>query len=510
MRFANRTEAGKLLAGALEPYHGDDVVIYALPRGGVVLGVEVAKALGALLDLVIARKIGHPFNREYAICAVSEDGHEICNEEEVASIDPAWFRRAEAETCAEAKRRRERYLGGRERLSAEGKTAILVDDGIATGLTMFAAIAEVKAMHPRRIIIAVPVIPAETAAKLQTQVDAVVALDIPTFFLGAVGAYYDDFPQVSDEEVIALLQEQKDPLRLFPFPNYQVFAESLLQLPSAQIEQFSLKRFANGELSIELAPPVRNDPCMVIGSIAPPDEQLLAMLLLCDTLAKEGAADILALLPYLAYMRQDKNEPGKSLAVRWIGELFRAAGVSEIITVDIHSQAAMTDISLPLVSLSPAALFAEEIRENAWLDATLVAPDEGAITRCNAVRQWTGNPNPISYCHKERHGEEVLVTLQGTVGERAIIIDDILDTGSTLLACCEALQRANVTAILIMVTHGLFTGTRWQRLWSLGVQRIYCTDTLPLPADIAPLPISVLSINSLLAQFFLGRIQRAA
>ncbi len=505
MHFADRQEAGKLLAAALLPYRGDDVVIYALPRGGVVLGAEVARALQAPMDLVISRKIGHPFNPEYAICAITETGQAICNEEERAGIDAVWFQHAEEETRAEAKRRRERYLGSRTRMSADGKTAILIDDGIATGLTMFAAIADIKAMHPRRIIVAVPVIPRETAGNLERQADAVVALDIPTFFLGAVGAYYTDFPQVSDEEVIALLSPGADPLHLFAFPNYLFVAEQLLSLPAAQLERFTVGRFPNGELSITLSSPVRHDPCVVIGTIAPPDEQLLALLLLCSTLAGEGAATLLAVLPYLAYMRQDLPEPGHSLAARWLGELFRASGVDEVITVDIHSQQAGVDVSLPVVSLSPAAVFAKTIAGNDWLDATLIAPDEGAITRRDAVGHLLGGALPTAYFRKERHADHVQVELHGTVGTRAIFIDDMLDTGGTLVACCETLQRLQVTSMLVMVTHGLFTGTHWQRLWELGVQRIYCTDTVPLPAALAPLPISVLSMQPLLQQYLLDR-----
>lgn len=504
MHFANRTEAGQLLAAALAPYRGDDVVIYALPRGGVVLGAEVARAMQAPLDLVIARKIGHPYNAEYAIGAVSEGGYEVFNEEERANVDPAWFRRAEADTRAEAQRRRAQYLHGRARRSAAGKTAILIDDGIATGLTMFAAIAEMQAMQPRRLIVAVPVIPRETADKLAPLVDAVVALEIPTVFLGAVGAYYTDFPQVSDAEVIALLAPTTDPLHLFAFPNYQVVAEQLLALPTAQLAPFSAARFPNGELQISVPAAVRQQPCLVIGSIAPPDAQLLELLLLCDTLAHEGAAQIQAVLPYLAYMRQDKPEMGKSLTARWLGALLRASGVHEVLTVDIHSQEGIADFVLPLTSLSPASLFAGVIDSNDWRDATLIAPDEGAIARRDAVRQLTGDTQPTAHFRKARRADAVHVELHGTVGTRAVLIDDMLDTGATLVACCEALQRLRVADIVVMVTHGLFTGTHWQRLWALGVRQIYCTDTLPLPAELAPLPITVLSVHPLLKEFLLG------
>ncbi len=206
MRFRDRTDAGKQLSAALSEYRGEAGVVLALPRGGVVLGIEVAEGLGMPLDLVIPRKIGHPQQPEYAIAAVAESGELAANEAEVRRVDPDWFRSAVDREQAEAKRRRQLYLGGRAPLPLAGKLAILVDDGIATGLTMFAAIRDVKQRSPARTVVAVPVAPADTVARLRREVEAVVTLDDGEYFLGAVGAYYDDFPQVSDSEVVALMQ----------------------------------------------------------------------------------------------------------------------------------------------------------------------------------------------------------------------------------------------------------------------------------------------------------------
>ncbi len=203
--FRNREEAGQRLAARLGEYAGADPIVYALPRGGVVVGAEVARALGAPLEVVIARKVGHPQSPEYAICAVSVSGNLICNEAERRAVDANWFEMAVERERKEAARRQAIYLEGRAPRSAEGKTAIIVDDGIATGLTMRAAIEEIRGQRPRRLVVAVPVIPRETAEALGRKVDAVVAVDIADFFLGAVGAYYRDFGQLSDDEVIRLL-----------------------------------------------------------------------------------------------------------------------------------------------------------------------------------------------------------------------------------------------------------------------------------------------------------------
>ena len=207
MRFKDRTDAGVKLALLLaEKYARADGIVYALPRGGVVLGVEIARHLGMPLDLVIARKIGHPYNPEYAIAAVTEHGAPVANTGEIAQLPNDWFKMQVKLQRQEATRRHEVYLDGRAPLSCRGKTAIVVDDGIATGLTMEAAIRDLKQRHPARIVVAIPVAPADTAAKFRGEVDDLVALDLPEYYLGGVGAYYDYFPQVSDEEVIALLR----------------------------------------------------------------------------------------------------------------------------------------------------------------------------------------------------------------------------------------------------------------------------------------------------------------
>lgn len=205
MRFRDRTEAGQLLATALLQYRHEPAVIYALPRGGVVLGVEIAKRLQAPLDVLVPRKIGHPDNPEYAVCAVAENGYLVCNQPEAARLDKQWLNEAVKAQQAEARRRRQNYAAGRSEPSVRGKTAIITDDGVATGLTMMAAIMDARARRPAKIVVAVPVLPRDVAADLRERVDEVVALDIPAVYHGAVGAYYDQFDQVEDETVKQLL-----------------------------------------------------------------------------------------------------------------------------------------------------------------------------------------------------------------------------------------------------------------------------------------------------------------
>lgn len=208
MFFKNRTEAGILLAQALKKYKNKNVVIYAMPRGGVVTAVEIARQLNAPLDLIITRKIGHSYNPEYAIAAVAENGHIVGSPDQLKSIDENWLKEEIRHQRAEVKRRREKYLQGKKEISAKDKIAILVDDGVATGLTIRVGILELRHHHPKKIVIAVPVLPKKTAAILQKEADEIVALDIPSDdeFLGAIGAYYNEFSQIEDEEVIKILK----------------------------------------------------------------------------------------------------------------------------------------------------------------------------------------------------------------------------------------------------------------------------------------------------------------
>src|SRR5579862_2524939 len=176
-------------------------------------------------------------------------------------------------------------------------------------------------------------------------------------------------------------------MQLFSCPTYERMAQTLTAHTGIERGQFLIDRFANHEIYAVLNSPVVGQRCVVLGSILPPDENLLFTLLLCHTLKKEGAADVTALLPYLAYARQDKEEVGKSLGIAWIGELLRASGVDRVVSVDVHSPSVSGFFPIPLLSLSPAPLLAEEIVRLSLHEATIVAPDEGARERCEAVRQ---------------------------------------------------------------------------------------------------------------------------
>lgn len=210
MIFKNRVEAGKKLSEKLSEYKGKDVVVYALPRGGVVLGYEIAKFLDAPLDIIMSKKVGHPLMPEYGVCAVSEKGEPMCNEEERISLNQEEFDKLIEEKRKEAGEKKDKYLEGLESIDGSNKIAILVDDGIATGLTFRHAIQKLKEKKPKSIVAAVPVSPLEIVDQIRKEVDEVVVLDAPKYFQSAVGAYYENFDQVSDESVIQFLKKNRE------------------------------------------------------------------------------------------------------------------------------------------------------------------------------------------------------------------------------------------------------------------------------------------------------------
>jgi predicted phosphoribosyltransferase len=196
------------LAVALAGYRGQQPAILALPRGGVPVAAEVAAVLNAPLDLILVRKIGVPFQPELAMGAVVDGKTPITvrNDDVIrlSRINESEFKSVCDRELAEIERRRQRYLGSRERAEIAGHTAIVIDDGIATGATTRAALRATRMRNPKRLVLAVPVAPTDTIAEMRSEADDVVCLEDHEFF-GAIGLYYADFRQVSDQEVIDML-----------------------------------------------------------------------------------------------------------------------------------------------------------------------------------------------------------------------------------------------------------------------------------------------------------------
>jgi len=208
MMFLNRADAGRQLAAKLSHYKGQDVVVFALPRGGVVVGYDISLALRIPLDVLITRKLGTPSNPELAMGALSETGYVHINSDVVREYHVTKAELDEEMLCqkSELDRRLQRYRGGRSLPPLKGQTVILVDDGIATGATFYASLGALIKSEAARILAAVPVAPPRIVAELKTLVDEVVVLHTSEWFFG-IGQFYERFAQVEDEEVIACLDK---------------------------------------------------------------------------------------------------------------------------------------------------------------------------------------------------------------------------------------------------------------------------------------------------------------
>jgi len=219
MPFRNRTDAGRRLAEALKGYKGQQVVVYALPRGGVEVAAEIAEALASPLDLLLVRKIGVPFQPELAMGAVVDGGDPIIVRNadviEETGTTPAEFDTVCKEEMAEIERRRKLYLTGRQAIDPAGKVAIVVDDGIATGATVRAALQAMRQRNPAKLVLAVPVAPPDTIEALQDEADEIVCLETPMYF-HAIGSFYDDFRQLDDTDVIDSLRRSAQGISLHP------------------------------------------------------------------------------------------------------------------------------------------------------------------------------------------------------------------------------------------------------------------------------------------------------
>jgi putative phosphoribosyl transferase len=212
MRFRDRSDAGRRLAARLGALRGQDVVVLGLPRGGVPVAYEIAQALGAPLDVILVRKLGVPFQPELGMGAIGEGGVRVIDEEVVraAGVLPNDLDVVEKREQAELKRRASRYRGTRPGHSLNGRVALVVDDGIATGSTARAACRVARALGARRVVLAAPVAPPAAARELAGEADEVVLLDSPEGFW-AIGQFYDDFTQTTDDQVVALLSRAAEP-----------------------------------------------------------------------------------------------------------------------------------------------------------------------------------------------------------------------------------------------------------------------------------------------------------
>ena len=229
MKFADRAAAGRQLATRLAHLKDRGAVVLALPRGGVAVGFEIAQALGAPLEIVLVREIGVPWQPELALGAVTDGGSpETFIDEDlskVLDIPKSFVQEETSRQLEEIERRRASYCAGRTPVEIAGRTAIVVDDGIATGATMRVALRAVRRRNPAHLVLAVPVAPPETLAQFRSEADETICLETPAM-LGAIGFHYRDFHQMSDEEVTDLLARAAQPTSNAPTPEDATAAEA--------------------------------------------------------------------------------------------------------------------------------------------------------------------------------------------------------------------------------------------------------------------------------------------
>jgi putative phosphoribosyl transferase len=208
--FRDREDAGRQLAGKLGAYRDEDAVVFALPRGGVPVGYEISRAIGAPLEVIVSRKLGAPAQPEFGIGAVAPGGVRVVNERamKASGATEDYLESIAARETEEVERRLRRFRGDRPEPEVRGRTAILVDDGLATGVTALAAIHYLREREPHRLVLAVPVCADATAAVIRPEVDDLVCLKIPSD-LQAIGLWYENFEQTTDEEVLALLDRSR-------------------------------------------------------------------------------------------------------------------------------------------------------------------------------------------------------------------------------------------------------------------------------------------------------------
>lgn len=269
---------------------------------------------------------------------------------------------------------------------------------------------------------------------------------------------------------------------VFSFPAHKGAGYGFLQGGENSVGEFEVKAFGNGELYCEVETEVEGQDCALVSSFIAGHE--LEPLLLSHTLKRLGASKVTFVAPYLGYMRQDKEEPKRSLGAAWVGNLLKASGVDAVLTVDLHSDMSRLRLSLPVVSLASSVVFAQAVSSFVGPDVTIVAPDDGALEKAKLLEDLLTTNLPVTYFNKKRTPEGVTMTPNEKVSNRVIIVDDILDTGGTLVAASKILKDQGVKDIIICVTHGQFVGDKWKGLFDNGVSKIYTSDSLPtVPSD---------------------------
>lgn len=283
----------------------------------------------------------------------------------------------------------------------------------------------------------------------------------------------------------------------FVFPEFDYMVSALLEAGFG-LGGFEIGRFPNNELVLDVGATVTGTDCFIVGSVAPPEANILNLTLLAYTLKSVGADSVVAVLPYLGYARQDRAHMNRAAGIGWVGKLLAAAGIHSVVSIEIHSEKAVSLFPSPIISLSPADLLAEATADLVDAETTVVAPDEGAIIRAKEYAAAAELKHVVHFEKARIDGVEHR-RLIGEVTKKAVIVDDILDTGDTLVSAAQQLVASGVDEIHCVVAHALFTGDGWRRLSALNVRGITCLDTVPAARGTHDPDIRVIPCSPLIA-----------
>lgn len=296
---------------------------------------------------------------------------------------------------------------------------------------------------------------------------------------------------------------------IFASAYFKHFADILCNSPHVVSGSNEVLRYPNGEMYAHISSDVVNEDCLVISSISPPDNNLIALLMTCEALKQQGARSVQVFLPYLSYSRQDKPLPGEGGGIELIGSLFRASGIDKVITIDVHSDLDKKLIGLPLLSIPSASLFVSSVQSLGWGNFTIIAPDKGAISRAQTMANLLGITKPIVHLSKKHEaGNIVHLDLMGEVSERVIIVDDIIDGGRTVVSACDLLRKNGAKDIAVIISHGLFTGDAMDKLSRLDLAAIFVSDSIPRVMELTDPVINVVSLEPLLLENITNIIER--
>jgi ribose-phosphate pyrophosphokinase len=281
-------------------------------------------------------------------------------------------------------------------------------------------------------------------------------------------------------------------------------AQKIATKLEGQLAQRILERFPDGELHIEIQESVRGHDVYLNQPTCPPvDEHLFELLLMADACRRAGAVHLTAVIPYFGYARQDRRAHGREpLSVRLIADLLATSGIQRVVAVDLHSQGVESAFAIPVEHVSAVPILAEAVRSSVPRNAVIVSPDLGAVKMAERYAKLLDLP--VAIIHKTRiSGAEVNVQrIVGDVRDKhVLVVDDMISTGGTIEKAIKALLEAGClsSGIKVAASHGLLVGPAAERLGNLPIEKIYVSDSVPMPEQI-PLPIQVSSLDWLLAE----------